>query len=88
MQRQAKESVLLTYPIEYDLSGHNKLMRKEELIKAEHLSIVKSQASTSYSDFSNTGHLWLLDRASYRQSDQFSNSGREKLSKFELLKCC
>ena len=70
--------MLLTHPIEYDLSGQNKLMRNKELIKAEHLSIVKSQASTSYSIFSNTGNLWLPDRANYKQSDQFSNSGREK----------
>ena len=40
MLRQAKESVLLTHPIEYDLSGKNKLMRDEELRKAEHLSNV------------------------------------------------
>ena len=40
MQRQAKESVLLTHPIEYDLSGQNKLMRDKELRKVEHLSNV------------------------------------------------
>ena len=40
MLRPAKESVLLTHPIEYDLSGQNKLMRDKELRKAEHLSNV------------------------------------------------
>ena len=40
MLRQAKESVLLTHSIEYDLSGQNKLMRDKELRKAEHLSNV------------------------------------------------
>ena len=37
MLRRAKESVLLTHPIEYDLSGQNKLMRDVEHMKAEHL---------------------------------------------------
>ena len=40
MLGQAKESTLLTHPIEYDLSGQHKLMRDEELRKAEYLSNV------------------------------------------------
>ena len=71
-------SVLPIHPIKYNRSGQNKLVHDEELIKAEHLSMVKSQASTSYSNLSSTSLFQLPDRASCRQSDQFSNSRREK----------
>ena len=48
MRRQAKESVLLTHFIEYDLSGKNKLVHDEELRVAKYLSNVNDL----------TVHIW------------------------------
>ena len=58
MQIQAKESVLLTRFIEYDLSGQNKLVRDEELRIAEHLLKINGP----------TVHIWSCGSAKMTSS--------------------